>query len=42
MEFIREDHLEMALKKVKKRLTRDLIQRYENYSSSARDISFEK
>jgi hypothetical protein len=32
----------MALKKVKKRLTRDLILRYENYSSSARDVSFDK
>jgi hypothetical protein len=32
----------MALKKVKKRLTRDLIQRYENYNSSTRDLFFEK
>lgn len=33
-EFIEQEHLEAALRKIRKRLTKELITRYEQFSSS--------
>lgn len=36
-EFITQEHLEAALRKVKKRLTKDVIIKYEQFSSSLKE-----